>query len=263
MNVKLFKTCGFRFLGNVRYRIPTGSIKCGGSKNLHGYGKFNTRNTTVQLSENKLKYSKYLTNMEIPIIICTGPTGTGKTFSACDEGLTQLLEGKYKKILVTRPTVSVENEQLGFLPGNLDKKMDPWVRPVYDNLEALVGIKEVEQMVRYKIIEICPIAYLRGRTFNDTFIIADEMQNSTKMQFQTLLTRVGQESKIVVNGDLEQSDNVADNGLYDFIKRLHSYLESGNQIKYIAMVNLQQSDIIRHPCVSEILNVYSYLKKQV
>jgi phosphate starvation-inducible PhoH-like protein len=112
-------------------------------------------------------------------------------------------------------------------------------------------------MIRYKIIEICPIAYLRGRTFNDTFIIADEMQNSTKMQFQTLLTRVGQGSKLVVNGDLEQSDNVADNGLYDFIKRLHSYLEAGNNVKYIEMVNLHKNDIIRHPCVTEILDIYS------
>ena len=137
--------------------------------------------------------------------------------------------------------------------------MDPWIRPVYDNIGSVIGHKEVEQMIKYKIIELCPIGYLRGRTFTDTFIIADEMQNSTKMQFQTLLTRVGKDSKLVVNGDLEQSDNISDNGLYDFIKRLKEYLDTKN-VKYIQLVNLQKSDIIRHPCVTEILDIYSIKK---
>lgn len=254
------------FISNtLSRRIPSRSVRCVGIEHIPN-NVFNSRiNKTIQCSWNnqesinKINYSKNLKDPNLPILICTGPTGTGKTYLSCKEGITQLIDGKYKKILITRPTVSIENEQIGFLPGTIDKKMDPWIRPVYDNIGSVIGHKEVEQMIKYKIIELCPIAYLRGRTFTDTFIIADEMQNSTKMQFQTLLTRVGKDSKLVVNGDLEQSDNISDNGLYDFIKRLKEYLETKN-VKYIQLVNLQKSDIIRHPCVTEILDIYSIKK---
>jgi phosphate starvation-inducible PhoH-like protein len=261
----VFKTRGFLCVRNFRNRIPRGSVKCGGIKDISGNNKFNNISRKFcyshvkdsdggEYSPEKLEYLEYLNNWNTPILICTGPTGSGKTYLACSEGLKQLSNKTFKKILITRPTVSIENEQVGFLPGNLDRKMDPWVRPVYDNIVDLVGIKEFEQLLRYKMIEICPIAYVRGRTFKDTFIIADEMQNSTKMQFQTLLTRIGEESKIVINGDLTQTDNITDNGLHDFIKRLKNYSFNTN---YIHLINLQESDIIRHPCIHEILSIYS------
>ena len=256
----VFKIRGLLCVRNFRNRVPRGSVKCGGIKDISGNNKFNNISRKFcyshvkEYSTEKLEYLEYLNNDRVSILICTGPTGSGKTYLACSEGLKQLSNKTFKKILITRPTVSIENEQVGFLPGNLDRKMDPWVRPVYDNIVDLVGIKEFEQLLRYKMIEICPIAYLRGRTFKDTFILADEMQNSTKMQFQTLLTRIGEESKIVINGDLSQTDNISDNGLHDFIKRLKNYSFNTN---YIHLINLQEYDIIRHPCIHEILSIYS------
>jgi phosphate starvation-inducible PhoH-like protein len=172
------------------------------------------------LSENKLHYVEQLNN-EVPIVICTGPTGTGKTFLACHEAISQL--EKYKKILITRPAVSIHNEQHGFLPGSLEDKMAPWFRPIYDNIEDSFGKEYLEYLLKNKIIDICPFAYIRGRTFNNTFVIADEMQNATRMQFQTLLTRIGKESKMVINGDIQQTDSVDNNGLLDFLTKLNCY----------------------------------------
>jgi len=204
------------------------------------------------LSENKLHYVEQLNN-DVPIVICTGPTGTGKTFLACHEGINQL--EKYKKILITRPAVSIHNEQHGFLPGSLEDKMAPWFRPIYDNIEDSFGKEYLEYLLKNKIIDICPFAYIRGRTFNNTFVIADEMQNATRMQFQTLLTRIGKDSKMVINGDIQQTDSVDNNGLLDFLTKLNCYSQN-NDILNISRVNLTDSDIIRHPAIIEILNIY-------
>jgi len=157
--------------------------------------------------------------------------------------------------LITRPAVSIHNEQHGFLPGTLEDKMAPWFRPIYDSIEDSFGKEYLEYLLKNKIIDICPFAYIRGRTFNNTFIIADEMQNATKMQFQTLLTRIGEDSKLVINGDLQQSDNINNNGLLDFMTRLENYSHN-NTIDYISTIQLTNSDIIRHPAIVEILNIY-------
>jgi len=212
----------------------------------------------TELSANKKIYIESLLDQTKPIVICTGPTGSGKTYLACVEGTTGLSTGKYKKMLITRPAVSIENEDHGFLPGNLDKKMDPWIRPIYDNMEQTIGIKEFESLVRHKIIEVCPFGYIRGRTFNNAYILADEMQNSTKMQFQTLLTRLGTDSKMVINGDLAQSDNTNNDGLSEFIWLLNNYLNNDNIPEYISLVCLTQGDIRRHPAINEIMNIYSF-----
>ena len=209
------------------------------------------------LSIQKQLYIELLKNQTKPIVICTGPTGSGKTFLACESAITQLLSGNYKKILITRPAVSIHNEQHGFLPGTLEKKMDPWIKPVLDNMESITGPKKIADLFKYKIIEVCPFGYIRGRTFKDTYIIADEMQNSTQTQFQTLLTRIGDSSKIVVNGDLAQSDDPEANGLNDFIHRLCSLQD----LKYVEHIDLSTKDIIRHPAVNEILDIY--LKSEI
>jgi phosphate starvation-inducible PhoH-like protein len=175
---------------------------------------------------------------------------------ACKEGINQLNNGSYEKLLITRPAVSIDNEQHGYLPGTLNKKMDPWIRPIYDNIEDIIGIKQLEYLIKHKVIEICPFAYIRGRTFKNTYIIADEMQNSSRMQFKTLLTRIGESSKIVVNGDLLQSDNSSNDGLNDFITRLIEYSKN-NERKYTKIVNLLNDDIQRHPSILEVLDIYS------
>jgi phosphate starvation-inducible PhoH-like protein len=203
-------------------------------------------------SDNKMNYI-YELNGYKPIVICTGPTGTGKTYLACQEGINQL--HNYKKILITRPAVSIHNEQHGFLPGSLEDKMAPWFRPIYDNIENAFGKDYLTYLLKNKIIDMCPFAYIRGRTFNNTFIIADEMQNATEMQFKTLLTRLGSGSKLVINGDLSQSDNDDNNGLLDFLFLYNKYLQTKNS-EYISIVELYNEDIIRHPAVNEILDIY-------
>jgi phosphate starvation-inducible PhoH-like protein len=258
---------------NIRYRISNTINRPYGNKIIHRNSDFNNefnKNTkplhnklmifgetiNPRISGNKCKYIEFLNDINKPITICTGATGSGKTYVACDEGIKQLLDNKFKKLIITRPTVSIDNEQIGFLPGSIDKKMDPWVRPIYDNIEEILGTKNCDKLLKSKLIEIIPFAYLRGRTFNNSFIIADEMQNSSVMQFKTLLTRVGLMSKLVINGDLDQCDSSNINGLYDFIEKLDRY-SFNNEIEYIDSVNLGTEDIRRNAAIIEILNIYS------
>ena len=223
--------------------------------------KINNMNTmyndTSGFSKEKMQYITHLRNDECPIVVCTGPTGSGKTYLACLEALYNLDRGNIQKILLTRPAVSIENEQHGFLPGNLQSKMDPWLKPIYDNFEDISSPKKLLNLIKSKSIEVCPLAYIRGRTFKNTFIIADEMQNSSQMQFKTLLTRLGDNTKIVITGDFNQSDIITTNdGLNDFIHKLHFYIKMNNEVKYISYVNLTNGDVLRHPAVIEILDIY-------
>ena len=230
---------------------------CAGDGDVRINNKVVSRSTFSDcFSLNKKNYIDLLRDSTKPIVICTGPTGSGKTYLSCMEGTTGLSTGKYKKMIITRPAVSIENEDHGFLPGNLNNKMDPWIRPIYDNINETIGVREFDSLLRHKIVEICPFGYIRGRTFNNTYVIADEMQNSTKMQFQTLLTRLGEDSKIVINGDLNQSDNPSKDGLSNFLFLLEKYL-SVYPIEYISLVALSNEDIRRHPAINEILNIYS------
>ena len=141
-----------------------------------------------------------------------GPAGTGKTLLAVQMGIKLFQEGKIDKIIVTRPAVSVD-EDIGFLPGDLNEKMAPWTRPIFDVLGEYYQTKQIAAMLEEGIIEISPLAYMRGRTFKNAYIIADEMQNATQNQMKMLLTRLGENSKMVVTGDLAQADRLKDNGL--------------------------------------------------
>jgi phosphate starvation-inducible PhoH-like protein len=160
-------------------------------------------------------------------------------------------EGTIDKIIVTRPAVSVD-EDLGFLPGTLEEKMAPWTRPVFDVLREYFDARQITGMIEEGIIEIAPLAYMRGRTFKDAYIIADEMQNATPNQMKMLLTRLGENSEMVVTGDLAQADRLKDNGLLDFVGHLESY---GNN-KHLDVVRFEQGDIERHDAVAEVLKVY-------
>ena len=158
--------------------------------------------------------------------------------------------GKVQRLIVTRPAVSVD-EQHGYLPGTLDQKMDPWTRPVFDSLRRFYAPKKIMQMREDGVVEVCPLAYMRGRTFEDSWIIADEMQNSTPSQMRMVLTRIGEGSKLVVTGDPAQHDRGYDqNGLIDFLTRLGSSSESIQHIQFT------DEDIVRHPVIKEILAVY-------
>jgi phosphate starvation-inducible PhoH-like protein len=195
-------------------------------------------------------YILQLTDPGKDIVFGIGPAGTGKTMLACQVGVKLFLEGSIDRIVVTRPAVSAD-EELGFLPGTLEQKMAPWTRPIFDVFREYFYANEIEGMIGEGVIEISPLAYMRGRTFKDAFIIADEMQNATPNQMKMLLTRIGNNSKMVVTGDLNQADRLKDNGLIDFISHLKDY-----EVSRIATVQFGQRDIERHPVVKEVLQVY-------
>jgi phosphate starvation-inducible PhoH-like protein len=171
---------------------------------------------------NQEKYYSYLNDDKIKLLFAVGPAGTGKTMLACNNAVKDLKSGKVNKIVLTRPVVPVE-EDIGFLPGNINKKMDPWTRPIFDVFLDFFSQREIDLMMYNSVIEISPLAYMRGRTFKDSFIIADEMQNSSPNQMMMLTTRFGKGSKMVITGDFKQSDKGKMNGLYDFMLRFEKY----------------------------------------
>ena len=184
------------------------------------------------------------------IVFAIGPAGTGKTMLAVQNGIKLFQEGLVDKIIVTRPAVSVD-EDLGFLPGDLNEKMAPWTRPIFDVLGEYYQQKDIARMLEEGVIEISPLAYMRGRTFKNAYIIADEMQNATINQMKMLLTRLGENSKMVVTGDLAQADRLNDNGLIDFCNLL-----KGRNLRHIDIVQFDHKDIERHEAVREVLEVY-------
>lgn len=193
----------------------------------------------------------YLEDHNVNIVFAVGPAGTGKTLISTLAGIKELKGGDIDKFVVTRPAVSVD-EQHGFLPGTLQEKMAPWTRPIFDIFEEYYTPDQIEYMLGDNKIEIAPLAYMRGRTFKNSFIIADEMQNATDSQMKMLLTRIGDGSKIVVTGDLAQHDRgFESNGLKMFIDRL---MNKGSS--RIQLVEFDKTDIERHPAVAEVLSLY-------
>ena len=200
----------------------------------------------IKLSKNTQKYVKSLKDKDKILVIATGPSGTGKTMMASLIGLDHITYDEYKKIIITRPTIPVGGESLGYLPGELDDKMRPWVEHMIEYIDSY-DMKSVRNKMN-----MIPLSYIRGHTFNDTWIIADEMQNSTQMQMKTLLTRVGENCKIVLTGDLSQCDlDTEDNGLMDLIERL-----SGDETA-VEQVTFSDDDIQRSEFVKNILRLYS------
>jgi len=194
------------------------------------------------------RYMDLLTS-HVPIVIGSGPAGTGKTLLACNIGSKTLQRGGVSKLVLTRPAVSVD-EQHGFLPGNLDQKMSPWTRPMFDALARHFRPKEIKMMMEEGKIEVCPLAYMRGRTFDDAWIIGDEMQNSTPSQMKMLLTRIGFNSKLVIAGDVQQHDRGFEhNGLSDLISKL-------NDSENIQHIQFTEADIERHEVIKEVLRMY-------
>ena len=198
------------------------------------------------------KYFKELNKKSNKIIVATGPAGTGKTLLATEIGIKNFLLGKYEKIIFTRPSVSVD-EDLGYLPGTLEEKMAPWMRPLYDILYNFINPKEVTNLIEMKLIEISPLGFMRGRTFKNCWIIADEMQNCSCNQMIMLLTRIGENTKLVITGDLDQVDHTTNlNGLEDFLNKF-----KGKRSDSITNIEFEKKDIEREEVVKEILQIYS------
>ena len=207
-------------------------------------------NIQARNANQKLYLSK-LYEEATSIVLAIGPAGTGKTMLAVQFGVKLFQEGKVDRIVVTRPAVSVD-EDLGFLPGDLNEKMAPWTRPIFDVLGEYYQKKEIANMLEEGVIEISPLAYMRGRTFKNAYIVADEMQNATVNQMKMLLTRLGEGSKMVVTGDLAQADRLSDNGLIDFC----NLLEQKEYLEHIDIIRFDNKDIERHNAVKEVLAVY-------
>ena len=196
-------------------------------------------------------YLKNLLNPDISITFGIGPAGSGKTLLATQAAIKLLIEKKIEKIVITRPAVSVDEEH-GFLPGSLEKKLEPWLMPILDILHEHYSVKEVQNMIKEKVIAIEPLAFMRGRTFKNSYIIADEMQNSLPSQMKMVLTRIGEGSQMVVTGDLKQHDRGFNtNGLLDFIERLE---QKGSAA--IRVNRFDKSDIQRHAIITEVLGLY-------
>ena len=206
-------------------------------------------------SVNQGKYVTALDNDTNKIIIANGPAGTGKTLFACQKAIDLFKSDTINKIVVTRPVVTVE-EDIGFLPGNIIKKMDPWTKPLFDIFLDHFTKAEFDLLLNNNKIEICPLAFMRGRTFKNAFIIADEMQNSSPNQMKMLVTRLGENSRIVITGDLNQSDISTDNGLNDIIKRINNFNLHNATTKGINIVEFTSSDIERSEIVKTIINIY-------
>ena len=207
----------------------------------------------VPKTGNQELYVKYLEDERAKIVLGVGPAGSGKTLFACAAAISALRSGMIQKIVMTRPVVPVE-EDIGFLPGSMLNKMDPWTRPIFDILGEFYAQKDIDSMLHSGTIDIVPLAYMRGRTFKRSFIIADEMQNSSPNQMLMIATRIGDESKMVITGDLKQSDRGFNNGLADLLGRLK---KSGGADESIRYVELEAADVQRSPIVRRILDIYS------
>lgn len=207
-------------------------------------------------TENQRKYVDLLHGGATPVVFGVGPAGCGKTLFACNAALRSLKAHEVSRIVITRPLVAVEGESIGYLPGTMRSKMDPWTRPIVDVLTELMNKEYVEALLASGIAEISPLGYMRGRTFKDAFIIADEMQNSTPNQMKMLLTRIGEGSRLIVNGDPGQSDaGPYESGLDDILKRIERHKESSPG-DLIRVVQMDADDIQRSPVVAHVINLY-------
>ncbi len=212
------------------------------------------KKSVIPRSEKQKKYVRALKESEI--IISAGPAGTGKTFLAVAVALTMLLEKKIERIILSRPAVEA-GERLGFLPGDMREKVDPYLRPLYDSLYDLLDFEKIQKKIEVGDIEIAPLAFMRGRTLKNSFAILDEAQNATDTQIKMFLTRIGENSKIVINGDPSQID--LPNKNFSGLNRSKKLL---GHLKEISVVDFDHTDVVRHPLVSKIVKAYSDQKTE-
>lgn len=214
------------------------------------------KNRRIELVPKTLAQENFIIDLIDPrsnIVVAVGPAGTGKSYLAMLAALKALQSRDCEHIILTRPAVAVEEERHGFLPGDINSKMEPWTRPLLDIVREFYHPRDVARMIDDGVIEISPLAFMRGRTFKQSWIVADEMQNATPNQVKMLLTRIGQDSKIIVTGDVEQTDkSVHNNGLLDLCNRLRQI-----QNPALRLCELSRKDVQRHPVIDDILKMYS------
>jgi phosphate starvation-inducible PhoH-like protein len=206
----------------------------------------------------QIKLQKMITNQNINIVITTGAAGTGKTLIACQEAIKMLKTSAINKIIITRPVVTVE-EDIGYLPGNLEDKVYPFMVPIYDYFLEHYTKDNIHTMMQNGKLEVSPLAFMRGRTFKNAIIIADEMQNTTPNQMKMILTRVGENSKLIINGDLQQNDIGKYNGLQNLVDLLEKKYNTDCYKMYkdgFGYIHLDNSCIKRHPIIEKIINLY-------
>jgi len=207
----------------------------------------------VKIIPRNVNQESYLLKLLDPakdIVFGIGPAGTGKTLIAVQVAIKMFKERQVNKIVVTRPVVSVD-EDIGFLPGSLEEKMAPWTIPIFDVFKLYFTTADIHNMLYEGIIEISPLAFMRGRTFHNSYIVADEMQNASINQMKMLLTRIGSRSKLAITGDLAQTDRPNDNGLSDFILKLNQ-----TNANCIDVGSFAKEDVLRHKAVKEVLDIY-------
>ena len=209
----------------------------------------------IELKPKSINQEKLIQSIQNPytsITVATGPAGTGKTYLAMLAAIKAFRDGACERIVLTRPAVGVDDEKHGFLPGNLNRKMEPWTRPLFDVLREFHSAKDIARMIDDQKIEISPLAFMRGRTFKNAWIIADEMQNATPSQMKMLMTRIGENSKIIITGDVEQTDRTeTNNGLLDLCKRLRTQRDG------LSVCYMNNGDIQRHPIIDTVLEIYA------
>ena len=207
----------------------------------------------VPKTVNQEKYILALVDENIDIVVAAGPAGTGKTYLAMQSAIKALRAGQCDRVILTRPAVGVDDEKHGFLPGDLNQKMEPWTRPLLDVLREYYSAREIAHMLEEQIVEIAPLAFCRGRNFKNSWVILDEAQNATPSQIKMVMTRIGLGSKIIITGDIEQADRkTVDNGLFDLRSRLQTKTVPG-----LKFCEFEISDIQRHKIIAHVLNLYS------
>jgi len=235
LNLSIGQETSFNAFSNIEIRTPRKTIKARG--------------------KNQQEYIKKIYSREL--VFGIGPAGTGKTFLAVACAVDALLNEKVKRIVLIRPAVEA-GEKLGFLPGDLSQKVDPYLRPLYDALYEMLGMERVNKLIEKEIIEVAPLAYLRGRTLNNSFIIMDESQNTTQDQMKMVLTRMGFGSKAVINGDLTQIDLPKHS-----ISGLQHVMGVMDGVKEIGVTQFQSNDVVRHPLVRKIIDAYEKFEQKI
>ena len=264
----LWKTCVVATLlsssrGFVSYstkKLPVNRLVAHAKKRPTGEEATTTRVSKTNYEPrgpNQADYVRYLQQSNTTIVVGTGPAGCGKTLFACCSAVEAMKSGDVQKIILTRPVVSVE-EELGFLPGNILRKMDPWLQPLFDVFLEHYTQKELDRMIAEGKIEISPLGFMRGRTFKKCWILADEMQNSSPGQMLMLLTRIGEGSKLAITGDVQQSDlpTKSKNGLSDFLEKYQRAATTTKTHSYIQWIQMNINDVERSPVVVQVLSMY-------
>lgn len=204
-------------------------------------------------TRNQHAYIRDLQASDAPYVVAHGPAGTGKTYPAVVHGVKKLAAGDISRLVITRPLVNVEEEEVGTLPGGIIEKVSPWMLPILDILKEFYTPHQLADMLAKEVIEIAPLAFMRGRTFKKVLLIADEMQNATPNQMKMLLTRIGKESRFIITGDIEQTDRTRkQNGLLDLTKRIEEFGPSD-----FAVTKFEQSDVVRHGSIDNVLTMFA------